>query len=171
MAKTTNSVEMRPRRRGPVRLSELVGKAIAPVIARRGFATADIVSAWPSLAGVAFARCTRPEKILWPRGDASERSPAMLVVRVDGPRAILFQHETGQIVERINAFLGYAAIGQIRIVQGPVAATKPTPAAAPRTLPPEEEARLSATVAAVDSTPLRAALERLGRGVLGEEAR
>ena len=59
-----------PRRRGPIPLSELVGKIVAPVTAKRGFAAADLVAAWPDIAGSRFADCTRPEKIVWPRGEA-----------------------------------------------------------------------------------------------------
>jgi hypothetical protein len=71
-----------------------------------------------------------------------------------------------QIVERINAFFGYAAVGQVRIVQAPVTAR----AASTRTeaaLAPSDEAALSARLDAVDDDRLRAALDRLGRGVMG----
>ena len=152
-------------------LSELVGKALAPFATRRGVAAADLAAAWPTIIGSRFADCTRPEKIVWPRGDANEGKPAVLIVRIDGPRAVLFQHETGQVVERVNAFLGYAAIGQVRIVQGPVAAAAKEVRKATPSLAPDTEAHLVVTVAKVEGEPLRAALERLGRGVLGDSRR
>ena len=34
--------------------------------------------------------------------------------------ALHLQHETGEIIDRVNAFLGFNAIGRIRIVQKPV---------------------------------------------------
>ena len=114
------------RRRGPVPLSELVGKVVDPVIARRGFATADLIAAWPAVVGQAFAACTQPERIVWPRArEGAEPGAGTLFLRVDGPRAIFLQHELPQIRERINALLGYAAIGQIRITQGPVQTRTP----------------------------------------------
>ena len=66
---------------------------------------------------------------------------------MDGPAAVLFQHEAGQIVERTNAFLGYAAVGQIRIVQGPVGA------------PGGEEPEPTLPISAEDETRLALAFE------------
>ena len=155
------------RRRGPVPLAELVGKVVDPVIARRGFATADLISAWPAIVGQAYAECTQPERILWPRGrEDAEPAPGVLFLKVDGPRAIFLQHELPQILERINALLGYAAIGQIRIAQGPVR-TRTRPATRPADpLSPGAEAELAKRVGSVADERLRAALDRLGRGVL-----
>lgn len=160
---------VRQGRRGPVMLGELVGRVLDPVTKRRGFATTDLIAAWPEVVGPRYADCTRPEKIVWPKGEEMERAPALLILRVDGPRAIFVQHEVGQIVERVNAFLGYGAIGHLRIVQAPV--TPAVPAATHETAPlnAEAEARLAEAIAAVPDDGLRAALDRLGRGVLGEK--
>lgn len=157
------------RRKGPIALGELVGRAIEPVTARRGFATADLIAAWPEVAGPAYAGCTAPEKISWPR-HASEDEPAAgtLYLRVDGPRAIFVQHDLPQILERVNAFFGYRAIGQIRIIQSPVTNVKTAPSA-DRTTPldPSAEQALAETLGDIDDDRLRAALARLGRGVHG----
>ena len=160
------------RRRGPVSLSELVGKILDPITARRGFAKAELLAAWPAIVGPAYASWTAPEKIVWPRATVESGDvPGVLILRVDGPRSIFVQHEAPQIIERVNAFLGYAAVGQIRIVQGPVQ-TEAT--AAPEALPPltaEASAELDGALAGVADDGLRAALDRLGRGVLATRKR
>jgi hypothetical protein len=159
---------VKERRRGPVRLAELVGKVVDPVIARRGFATGDLIAAWPAIVGQAFAACTQPERVAWPRtAEGAQPAAGTLFLRVDGPRAIFLQHELPQIRERINALLGYAAIGQIRITQGPVQ-TRTLPLQPPATaLSPDGEAALANALGSVGDESLRAALDRLGRGVLG----
>lgn len=159
------------RRRGAIAIAELVGKVLDPVTKRRGFATTDLIAAWPQIVGPRYADCTRPEKILWPKGDDMEGAPALLVLRVDGPRAIFVQHEAGQIIERVNAFLGYGAIGHLRIIQAPVSGGAAPVAPAPKAIAAADEARLEATVSTVDNENLRAALERLGRGVLQDKGR
>lgn len=165
-----NESPEKQRRRGPVALAELIGRVLDPVTKKRGFATTDLLAAWPEIVGPRFAGCTRPERIVWPRGEEADGAPALLVLRVDGPRAIFVQHEAGQIIERVNAFLGYGAIGHLRIIQAPVKGAEP--AAAPdRTLAPEEEARLSQTISGVPDEGLRAALDRLGRGVFTDRQR
>jgi hypothetical protein len=156
-------------RKGPIPIGQLVGEAIAPVTARRGFVTADLVAAWPEIAGPLYAPCTTPDKIAWPRHDNEGEPPAgVLFLKVDGPRAVLVQHDLPQIIERVNAFFGYRAIGHVRIVQGPVAApSTPKTATGQPTLDPEAEHQLAEELAGIDDDRLRAALERLGRGVRG----
>lgn len=149
-------------------LAELVGRILDPVTKKRGFGTTDVIAAWPEIVGQRFADCTRPEKIIWPRGEDMEGAPALLVLRVDGPRAIFVQHEAAQIIERVNAFLGYGAIGHIRIIQAPVKGADPAEATRDEHLDPEAETRLAETIATVTDEGLRAALDRLGRGVLSD---
>ncbi|WP_421724557.1 DUF721 domain-containing protein [Bauldia sp.] len=150
-------------------MSDLVGRTIAPVTARRGFATADLIAAWPAIAGSAHANCTAPEKVVWPRqSDDGEPAAGVLVVKVDGPRAIFVQHDLPQIVERVNAYLGYRAIARARIIQSPVASGEGA-ARMPsvRILDPVAERGLERDVADIDDERLRRALIRLGRGVRG----
>ncbi len=159
----------KPRRRGAVALNELVGKLLDPGIAARGFANADLIAAWPEIAGRAYADWTEPERIAWPRGETGgEPRAGVLYLKVDGPRAIFVQHELPQIMERINAFLGYSAIGQVRIVQKPVARRRKAPAATIPALGAAAEAELSGALATVADDRLRAALDALGRGVLAK---
>lgn len=161
------------RRRGPVKLAELVGRVIDPVTQRRGYATTGLIAAWHEVAGDRIAACSRPEKIVWPKGEANEASPALLVLRVDGPRAIFVQHEAGQIIERVNAYLGYAAIGRIRIVQGAIAGSAAAPGRPPPPppLPAADAQKLRASLEGVADEGLRSALERLGLGVLTDKTR
>jgi hypothetical protein len=157
-----------PNRRGAVKLSELVGKALDPIVARRGFASADLAATWSEIAGSRYADCTAPEKVQWPRGAAEGAGGGTLVLRVDGPRAVLIQHELGQIIERVNRYFGYAAVAKVKLVQGPVVQTRPAPPPSPAKLDPAVENGLAKTISEVESDPLRAALDRLGRGVLAK---
>jgi hypothetical protein len=156
------------KKRGPVALAELVGRVLDPVTARRGFATAELIAAWAEIVGVRYADCSRPEKIVWPRGKANEDKAGTLVVAVEGPRALLLQHETDQIVERVNGFLGYGAVGRIKIVQGAVAPSASAQPPNEMPLDADDLTRLDDALAAVDGAELRAALARLGRGVIAE---
>ncbi|TGW06736.1 DUF721 domain-containing protein, partial [Mesorhizobium sp. M2D.F.Ca.ET.145.01.1.1] len=77
------------------------------------------------------------------------------------------QHETGEIINRVNAFLGFIAIGRIRIVQKPVTSGKARPKPALRPLSAAEKAKLADTVGLIEDDGLRASLERLGATILG----
>jgi hypothetical protein len=152
-------------RRGAVSIAELVGKTLDPITARRGFAASQLTASWAEIVGQRYADCSLPEKIVWPRGAANAGRSGMLVVRIDGPRALLFQHELPQVIERVNATLGHATIDRIRVIQGPVQAATGTGKPV-RSLDAEEESQLADLLDSVESSDLRGALERLGRGIL-----
>lgn len=91
-----------------------------------GFASADLLSGWPTIVGREVAAFAVPERLKWPRrdcaitGDAETRSGATLVLRVEGARALELQYRAQDIIERINGYFGYAAVRELRLVQGPV---------------------------------------------------
>lgn len=152
----------RSKQRGPVQLARLASKVIDPATAKRGFAKADLVSAWAEIAGPRYGAVTQPERLHWPRSQSS--SGAILTVRVNGPAAIFLQHETEQFLDRINAFLGYAAVAELRLVQKPID-SKPRPESPPPDLPTATKASIRNTVAGVDNDGLRDALEELGQAI------
>ena len=123
---------------------------------------------WREIVGDRLARVTRPQKLTKGRGGAG----GTLELRVAGPAALLVQHQSEDILARVNLFLGPGSVDRLRIAQGPVkppsdiaAAPQRRPAARP--LPAHEEADLKA---ALDAAPeaLKGPLERLGRAVLGD---
>lgn len=147
-------------------LSALVGRVLDPVSAKRGFANAELLAAWPEIAGPRYAHTTQPERISWAHGSAAAEDGGTLTVRVEGSVALYFQHEVGQILERVNGFLGFGAVRRIKIVQKPLDRGPRKAPVAPRALNPAEEDRLAETVAGVADDGLKEALKRLGRGVL-----
>ena len=92
--------------------------------------------------------------------------PATLVIACEGFAALHVQHETGEIIARVNAFLGFARDRPHPIVQKAGRRCRGTPQR-PRPRSPAEEKRLAGTPAEVEDEGLRGALERLGRTILG----
>jgi hypothetical protein len=135
-----------------------------------GFATAELVTEWPSIVGADVAAYTRPGKLRWPRvaGAAAEegagRPSATLVVLTDPARALDVQYKARQIVDRINAYFGYRAVADLRIEQSArVEATtvKTTKAAQSPALSTQRPAVLGS----IADDGLREALERLAAGL------
>ncbi len=122
---------------------------------------------WREIVGDRLAGVSRPQKLTRSR----DGQGGTLELRVAGPAALLVQHQAEDILARVNLFLGAGAVTKLRIAQGPV---KPLPAAAPKNrigkpappLPAAAEADLNASI---DAAPdgLKAALQKLGRAVLG----
>ena len=123
---------------------------------------------WTEIVGERLARVTRPQKLSKGRGGAG----GTLELRVAGPAALLVQHQSEDILQRVNLFLGPGSVEKLRIAQGPVKPpaglappVRPRPSARP--LPAHQEAELKAAV--IDAPDvLKGPLERLGRAVLGD---
>lgn len=159
-------------RRSPVAFARRGVRAIAAIVPRvtagafrgRGFAEAGILTDWPAIVGPRLAANCSPEKLSFP---LAKRTEGTLRLRVAGALATELQHLEPQLIERINGYFGYRAVARIAIVQGPLPPPKPEPEPAPRPLGPEEAAVLGRMVAGVRDDKLRAALESLGRAVMG----
>ncbi len=162
-----------PGRRGARAVADLLDDCLKPAAKKRGFATTDLFRNWGAIVGARYADVTRPERLSWPRrledGGEEGFEPATLIVRCEGARALLFQHEAPVILERINAVFGFPAVGRLKIVQKPIA--RPSIARAPRLRPlsAAQEAHVAEITAEIADEGLRRALIDLGRAVLGSK--
>ena len=153
-------------------VAELVNDVLEPVIARRAGMTLDLLKAWSELAGPEFSRSTRPEKINWPRRAHEDDpfKPATLVIACDGSAALFFQHEQAAILERINIFFGFEAIGRIKIEQKPVKIeTQSSIGKEETSLSSEDELRLEGMLDQIDDPELKDVLAKLGRGIISRD--
>jgi hypothetical protein len=144
-------------------LADLVRRTLADTFARQGFASTELVTHWTDIVGQEVAAHCEPMRIKWPRGgDMEAPEPATLVLRVEGPVAIEIQHLAPVILERVNRFFGWRAVGRLALRQAPLARrTAPPPPPPPD---PELAARLAATIDVADED-LRNALARLGAAI------
>lgn len=152
----------------PVPVSDLATAILDPVLRRRAGISIGLVQNWDEIVGQSLAGVTRPERVVWPkrRSDDDPFEPATLVVCCSGLDALQLQHQTGEVIDRVNAYLGFAAIGRMRIVQKPVGEAKPKPLP-PRELSPVEARKIEGVTAEIEDEELREALSRLGRSVVG----
>jgi hypothetical protein len=139
----------------------------AQAFKKYGFTTAHLVMDWPAIAGKDLAAVSAPERLKWPPRPAAEaaeaepvrgRRGATLVLRVEAARALDIQYKRHQILERINAYFGYAAVSDLRLVQAPL----PAPAGRagqPRAAPARA---VVPNVEGIADGALREALTRLG---------
>jgi hypothetical protein len=161
-------------------LAQLVPKLARAVMGKRGFAEAGLLADWQAVVGEDIAAKALPERLDFPRG---ERRDGTLHLSVGGAWALALQHLEPQLVERINSYFGYRAVGRLKLhqvalpprrqVPEPSRAGSPQDADAsgaqgkdaaddvpPRTAAAEGEAR---ALAAIEHPALRAALLRLSR--------
>ena len=154
----------KPARSFPRPLSDLLAPTLSGVLKAQGFASAEILSRWADIVGTEIAAASEPLKITWPRptGGDEQPQPATLVLRVEGPAALEVQHQSAVILERVNRFFGWQAIGRIALRQAPL--RRRTPPRRP-TSDPAVAARLAESLTDVKDEPLREALGRLGAAI------
>jgi hypothetical protein len=146
------------------KLAELTAEFMADAFKKQGFARTELVTRWKEIAGAEIAACAEPLKLQWPRTkDGEEPEPATLVLRVEGPAALEIQHQTGVIIERVNRFFGWPAVGWIALRQAPLSKPKLRPGL-PKVDPAEAE-KVAATLTGIADDELRMALARLGAAV------
>jgi hypothetical protein len=163
--------------RGRGLASKSVG-AFVPSLTRKafekfGFSTASLIMDWPRIAGPDLAQWTKPERVKWPQGfetaelaqESGTRPGATLVLRVEPARALDVEYRSRQIIERINAYFGYRAIAELRIIQAPL----PAHAIAASRRPAEPAPLPQQTI--VSDDPLTRALARMEAGVKGSTRR
>jgi hypothetical protein len=88
--------------------------------------------------------------------------PGRLVLRVEGPVALEIQHLSGVILERVNRFFGWQAVGAVRLRQAPLRRAAAQPPSRPD---PQLTARIAASLVDIRDPDLRDALARLGGAV------
>ena len=76
---------------------------------------------WAEIAGPEIAAHSEPLKIQWPRPvEGQPQEPATLVLRVEGPVALEIQHASDVILQRVNRFFGWNAVGRLALRQAPL---------------------------------------------------
>jgi len=134
----------------PRALAATLPKVTRAVLAKHGRVYGTLVAEWTAIVGARLAESSLPEKL----------AGNVLTVRVSSGAAMELQHSLPQVLERINAYVGSAAVERLRLVQAPVnrRARKPLPPAEPPADP-----RIESEVSGVADDELRRSLSRLGR--------
>jgi hypothetical protein len=124
---------MASRARSPGYVSAKTVGSFVPGLTRKafekyGFSTASLITDWEKIAGSKFAAFTAPQRLKWPQlpgsrdaasDDASSRPGATLLIKVDPAHALQTEDASRQIIDRINAYFGYRAVAEIRLIQAP----------------------------------------------------
>jgi len=145
-------------------LSALLAGVFNDAFKKQGFASRELVTRWSEIVGADIAAYAEPLKIQWQRPvEGQPEIPATLILRVEGPRALEIQHSSTVILERVNRFFGWNAVGKLALRQAPLS----RPARRKTKKPPSEAAiaEEARELDTVDDDNLRTAIARLGASI------
>ena len=154
-------------RPGPISakpLSILLSDVFTDAYAKQGFAARELVTRWTEIAGERIAAYCEPLKIQWPRPvEGQPQEPATLVLRVEGPMALEIQHSADVILERVNRFFGWSAVGKLAFRQAPL--SRPRVRKRPGPPDPKAVAKVAESLGEIEDDELKSALARLGAAI------
>jgi hypothetical protein len=125
------------------------------VLGRRGFAEGGLALDWASIVGEEIAANTLPLKVSYPRG---ARLGGTLHLKVTSGYALVISHCEPQLLERVNAYLGYGAVERFKLMHG----HRAEPLIKPESPDDSEPAPM---VSGVEDAELAAALASFGKAL------
>lgn len=128
--------------------------AVHGAFASRGFDNPLVVLRWREFAGPVLGRLTAPIAL---------SAQGQLTISADPSVAILLQHQTQTLIQRINMALGSTPIAKIKVVSGKFQRTQPAKSAWPLT--PSQRAWADQTTQGVADPSLKTALSRLAHAI------
>jgi hypothetical protein len=153
----------KPSKSYPRPLKDLLHKTLGDAFAKQGFASTELVTRWADIVGSEIAAHSQPEKIRWQRTvDGQPAEPGTLVLRVEGPTAVEIQHLSAVVLERVNRFFGWQAVGGLRLRQAPLRRDQRKPQPSPDLA---AAARIAEDLPEIKDDKLRDALARLGAAI------
>lgn len=141
---------------GPRELAALVPRLTRPAFRKRSPDSAQIMADWPIIVGPGTAGMAEPVRL----------SAGTLTLACTGPAAMELGMAAPAILERINGHLGRLAVRKLAFVSRP---PRPEPPRPPRPVPGPIPAPTAIGLDAVPGEELRAALERLAKGVFARK--
>ncbi len=109
-----------PRRNRTEAVDRGVSAIAATAFERAGFRDPTLILRWAEIVGADVARYTRPIRL------SEGPSGGVLTLKSEPGASVFLQHESRTLCERINAYLGRAAISRLRFVQGEIAVRHPS---------------------------------------------
>lgn len=152
-----------PRRRsfeGLERLTMEIKRITNPILGQRGFAGTDVLEYWNDIVGEHLAQGIRPEKLTFERDNRTNGT--LHVKSAGGAFAILFEHQKQKVIERVNFFFGYPAVGKIKITQGKVSLKMPEQITPKKMITKDQLDALEKKVAPIEDETLREMVYKLG---------
>ncbi|UXM94159.1 DciA family protein [Bartonella sp. HY329] len=152
-------------------LADTTSPLIDPLLRKRAGIGIELIEAWSQIVGDDIANNCLPLKINWRRRVSQYDSyePATLLVACEGFSAMSIQHQSMEIVQKVNVFFGFHAIDRLKIEQKPVSSFKKKQHS-PKIIDKACIAQVEKNTADIDSDRLRKCLTELGCHILSKDA-
>ena len=97
-------------------IKDILGKVIKPITKKHRFSV-QLIMNWEEVIGRKFSLLCKPLKVFRHQGI---NSIGVLSIAVNPGYSLLVMHSKDIIIDKINTYLGYEAIHEIKIIQKPI---------------------------------------------------
>ena len=141
-----------------------VTKIVKPLISKRGFGNSEIINNWVNIVGNKLAQNIMPQKISY---NCNSNLDGVLLLRVNSSSVALeIQYVEKQIINKINTYFGFRAIGRIKIIQGPIPSPERKLTSKIRSIAKTDKIELERKLNSIKDPDLRVALAALGTAII-----
>jgi hypothetical protein len=152
-------------------IAELARDINSRAFNRYGFAKSDIVLHWKEIVGEILARSSLPERLVMPRDTEKEEGKAgVLHIRVEGSFAPEMQHLEPLVIDRINSYYGFKAVGRLVFHHGPIEQTQSLRKYVSPILSDSQMQQLNLLLKGIKDDKLRQSLFDVGAEIIGSVA-
>lgn len=155
----------------PRAMGLLVPTLTKDVFGRKNMLFGKMMSEWTHIAGPEIAPQAIPLDLKLSRGkEKNQQGQAVLHLAVQPAFALEFSYQQNLLIERLNAFFGYPAIKEIKIVQNSEVMNKSSKATIKkRILTATEQQKIDQIVGKIEENDLQTALKNLGKAILSRQ--
>ena len=149
-------------------ISDIIHPITNKAFKKKGFLQGEIISKWSQIVGEDLAKKTQPKRIRF----ASHSSSAIttkLIIQVAIGYAPIIQHQQKEILDKVNTYFGYLAIGKLQLIQAPLMIENETIKVTKVNLTKKERQRLDNSIKNIQSYDLSEALKDLGKQLINDK--
>ena len=138
------------------------------ILGKRGFSNVDLIARWADVVGEQLAEVVKPDKIVYSN---SQRANGTLCVRVqNGAFAMILEHQKNIVLDKVNTFLGYTAVSNIKIQQDSQIPIKPKEEKKEeKKLTEEQECILQCQIDGIKDEKLREKIYQIGKQLFSKD--
>ena len=149
-------------------IADLAGKINNRAFRRFGFAKSDIVLHWQDIVGEILARSSLPERLVMPKEyENTETKAGVLHIRIEGSFAPEMQHLELLVIDRINSYYGFKAVGKLVFHHGNIEKKVSTRKYSPPILTDSQKSELNLLLQDIKDDKLRRSLFDVGAEIVG----
>ena len=164
MAKIDNSI----RRKRTEPISQRLNILLQPLLKKRGFITTQIITQWRLIIGERLADLTCPLRVSYIKMQDSNDEIGVLEILVHTPLVTELQHREPMLLQRINSFCGFNAIGKLKLKHGEISKII-SPKRLEIELPNDINQEIESMVIGINNSQLSDNLIALGKSIYREK--